>query len=732
MLAEKITLINETVLECFNEPDENKIVKAFTESGIKILEGSFGFVWLNSASSNEWKLIYMSPNLPYTPQLPRDDGKNSEVIKNLTPYFVEKIEARPDEYDVSPYMKSFVILPIQHQGNIYGNTVICFKESRLFSQEDKILCAFIGNSAAQAITINRLVKSEHDARLDAENQKRRFQALIENSYDITFLISGEGRILDVSPSAEKIFGYPQATLIGRDILEFIFGEDIPMISLQLQTLLQQPEVQKTIEFRYYDKNGSLRWVEATVVNMLSNPVVGSIVANVRDVTERKTAQETILHQALHDPLTHLPNRKEFKVRLGQALETAKRHNRKMALMFLDIDRFKSINDALGHGVGDTLLKVIGTRFASSVRAEDTVARFGGDEFLILLNEIHSPDEAVKVAQKILKTTAIPVQIGEHTFHPTVSIGISIYPFDGEDDDTLKKHADIALYRAKANGRNGYSLYDPSKDTQAVEKFSLENQLREAIAFGQIVLYYQPILSLKTGRPIAMEALARWQHPTKGLVLPNEFIPLAEETGLIVQLTENVLKTACRQHKLWESMGFPKFRVAVNLSAKSFTETEFIPKLENILKENEMDPSFLEVEITESVAMGNLELTSDSLKQLKKMGVRITIDDFGTGYSSLSYLKSFPIHSLKIDRSFVRHCITNEQDASITRTIISMAHSLNYKVIAEGVETDQQFNFLSGLGCNAAQGFYISHPLPAENVGAWLEEKSFKKKLVVPV
>ena len=728
MLGEKITLLNEAILACLDQTDEIKIAQILAEASIRVMEADFGFVWLKSREDQNFQLVYKSPTLPYNPKLPREHGKNNEVIKSSIPYFVSQVEKREDDYDVSQFMKSFVIVPIDYEKKVYGNIVICFKETREFLSDDKSLCVFIGNAAAQALTIHRLVQSEQEARVVAESLEARFRSLIENSYDIISLIAADGRVLYMSPSATRVSGYEIHELVGRNIAEFVHKDYLPELGEHMQKTLLQPETVHRIEFRYRHKDGSWRWMEATGVNMLDNPSVRSIVANIRDITETKQAQETILHQALHDPLTGLPNRTEFVIRLEQVIESAKRHKRMFALMFLDMDRFKNINDTLGHAVGDTLLKVVATRFKSCLRAEDTVARFGGDEFLILLNEISSSQDAAIAAEKFLKAVSIPVKIGEHTFHPSVSIGIAVYPHDGLDTESLKKRADIALYRAKASGRNCYSLYDRLTDTYALEKFSMENELRQAITLNQIVLYYQPIVSLKTGKVLSVEALARWQHPGKGLLLPGDFIPLAEETGLILNLSQYILKTACRQYQAWKLLGLSKFRVAVNLSAQSFAENNFIPELAAAFAEYEMEPDCLEIEITESAAMGNLELAAFNLKQLKKMGIHITIDDFGTGYSSLAYLKRFPVHNLKIDRTFVRNCITNQQDAGIVRTIISMAHNLNLKVVAEGIETDQQLNFLKSMGCNLAQGFYISHPLPAQQLVAWLEEKIPNKKV----
>ena len=720
MLSEKISLLNETMLECLREDDEQKIVQAFTEVGIKITGADFGFVWLKASDETDFKLIYKSEGLPYEPLPPRHHGKNYNAFKNGEPYFESEIEKISDEYDVSPYMKSFVIIPISYRGTVYGNIVLCFKNQQTFPERS--LYGFLGNGAAQAITINRLIKSEHHARVAAEKQGARFQALIENSFDAIVLIDQGGLIVDASPSVSRMTGYLAGNLLGRNIGEFIHVEDTPIVSGHMKRTLQNPGTRYTIEFRYLHEDGSWRWMESTGVNMLSNPNVGSIVANIRDITDRKTSEATIRHQAFHDPLTDLPNREEMRAKLDQALETAKRKQHMLAVMFVDMDRFKKINDNLGHATGDMLLKIIASRFLAVLRAEDVVSRFGGDEFIILLSEIHSSKDAVQVADKILKAISLPVQIGEHKLHPTVSMGIAVYPHDGDDGDTLKKHADIALYKAKQRGRNRFELYEHSLEVYASEKFKMESELHLALSRNEITLYYQPIVNLKNGSVVSVEALARWQHPERGLLLPGEFIPLAEESGLIVQLDECVMQMACQQLKVWQTAGLPHFRMAVNLSAQQFAQPDFISKLQTCLKKSGLDGEQLEMEITESLAMTDLEMALVSLKTLKKMGIYITIDDFGTGYSSLNYLKHFPIHSLKIDRSFVRQCITSSQDASIVRTIVAMAHNLNLKVIAEGVETDQQLGFLKSVGCNAAQGFCIARPMPAEQIPVWLVGK----------
>jgi diguanylate cyclase (GGDEF)-like protein/PAS domain S-box-containing protein len=729
-LSEKITFLNQTTLECLSGDGNINILEKFTEAGIKVMGSDFGFAWVKNQNPDFFDLAYKSSLVPYEPMPPRNDGSSEAVIASKRPLLLSDYPgAKYFRPDAGNYIKSLAVIPIVYKDEIYGSIYICFKNFYSFTKEDESLCEFIGNSAAQAITIHRLVKSEQEARLEAESQQARFRALIENSYDTIALIDDSGLILDMSRSVTRMTGHEAKDLVGQKIHDLIHTDDLPALQNSILKSLQTPDAPLTLEVRYRHQDGSWHWLEARGLNMLENPDVKGIVANIRDITERKQAQNVIQHQALHDPLTDLPNRQEFALRFVQALENAKRNNHEMALMFLDLDRFKNVNDRLGHSVGDTVLKVIASRFLSCLRAEDVVARFGGDEFLILVSKINSPKDGAMVAEKILKAVSLPVKIGEHTLHPTVSIGIAIYPGDGQSMESVKKNADVALYRAKEDGRNRFSLYDRSMGSlQEAERFTLENEFREALEFGQIKAYYQPIISLKKGELVAVEALARWQHPSGKLLSPAEFIPLAEEAGLMKELDEYMLKKACAQSNAWQEMGLTKFRVAVNMSAFWLGNAGFPSIVAGILKDCGGNASNLEFEISESVAMGNFELTRNNLKELKKLGVRIAIDDFGTGYSSLSYLKRFPINTLKIDKSFIRHCITDAQDMSITKTIIAMAHTLHLKVVAEGVETLQQLELLESLGCDFAQGYYISQPIPPAELVIWLEEKSLKKKV----
>ncbi|MEW6697879.1 MAG: sensor domain-containing protein [Bacillota bacterium] len=435
----------------------------------------------------------------------------------------------------------------------------------------------------------------------------------------------------------------------------------------------------------------------------------------QELGERRRIEEILRYQAYHDSLTDLPNRVLFNDRLSVALTQAERSTHKLAVMFLDLDYFKMVNDTLGHDMGNQLLKGIANRMSSVLRKGDTIARIGGDEFTILLQEVTRIEDAVVVAQKIINTLKEPWNIGGYEFHITTSIGISLYPNDGADVETIMKNADAALYQAKEMGRNNFQFYTPTMNDKAMKRLELENSLRKALKRNEFILYYQPQVEIHSQKIIGFEALVRWQHPQLGIVFPGEFIPVAEDTGLIVPIGEWILHTACAQNKAWQDAGFSPLRVTVNLSARQFQQYNFVKKVEQVLNETGLEPRWLELEITESLAMKDVEFSGKNLFELRKMGISLAIDDFGTGYSSLSYLKRLPIDIIKIDRTFIRDITANSDDASIVSTIIALAHNLKMKVVAEGVETEEQLHFLRQQKCYGMQGYLFSRPLPADDI-----------------
>ena len=455
-------------------------------------------------------------------------------------------------------------------------------------------------------------------------------------------------------------------------------------------------------------------------------VVG-ILGTFEDITERQIVEEKIRYQAMHDLLTGLPNRTLFNEQLSVSLTQACNSQSMLAVMFLDLDRFNTINDTLGHAVGDRLLQEVAKRLSSCLRQNDILARWGGDEFTLLVSQTSSAEEVTKIAQRILNVLKPAFNLEGYSqacrstsLHISSSIGITLYPQDGEDAETLLRNSAAALHRAKQQGRNNFQFYTAAMNSQACELLVLENELHHALKRREFVVYYQPQVNTTTGEITGMEALVRWQHPKFGLVAPDKFIPLAEETGLIVPIGEWVLKTACAQNKAWQDAGLPPLRVAVNLSVRQFQQPLLLNIVSQTLQETGLSPQFLDLEITETIAMQNVELTKAILSELHQMGVYLSIDDFGTGYCSLGYLKQFPLHTLKIDKSFVRDLATDPQNAGIINAIMMLGRGFNLRVIAEGVETEAEKDCLLSFQCEEMQGYLSSPPLPAEEATKLLQ------------
>jgi diguanylate cyclase (GGDEF)-like protein len=446
----------------------------------------------------------------------------------------------------------------------------------------------------------------------------------------------------------------------------------------------------------------------------------------------RRSKREIHHLAFYDALTNLPNRRLFGDRLLRAVESARRNSHLTGILFIDIDNFKRINDSFGHSIGDKLLRTVASQLLACLRRGDSVgreadeeymsvARLGGDEFTVLLTHLENPEDAARIAKRILDAVSVPFLLGIEEIVVTPSIGISIFPYDGNSVEELVKNADTAMFHAKANGKNNYQYYTNSMSATAFERLSMENAMRRGLGNNEFEVYYQPKIELASNRAIGLEALVRWHHPEMGLVLPSDFIPLAEETGLIVPLGEWVLHTVCTQIKNRHDAGLDPLRVAVNLSACQFRQTMLSQQVRRILDKTGVAPEWLELELTESVIMSDIQTSSTILRELKNMGVGISMDDFGTGYSSLGLLKRLPLDTLKIDRSFVRDITTDADDAAIVDAVISLAHSLRLRVIAEGVETGEQLEFLSSRGCDEVQGYLFSRPLPVAGIEAWLRE-----------
>jgi len=440
-------------------------------------------------------------------------------------------------------------------------------------------------------------------------------------------------------------------------------------------------------------------------------IIGAVIV-FHDVSATRAMTLQMAYSAQHDFVTELPNRVLLNDRITQSISLASRNNRSIALLFLDLDHFKYINDSLGHAIGDQLLQCVSKRLQASVRGSDTVSRQGGDEFVMLLSEIAHPEHAATSARKILRSLSLPCTIEGHDLHIDGSIGISIYPADGEDAETLIKNADTAMYYAKQRGRNNFQFFTAEMNLKSVERQSLESSLRRAIERDEFLLHYQSKVNLVTGEITGAEALIRWQHPDRGLVPPAQFVPIAEDCGLILPIGRWVLREACRQAREWQAAGLPFQRISVNVSAAEFRDKAFVERVATVLAETGLDPGHLDLELTEGVLMADAESTGAILHALKAIGVQLAVDDFGTGYSSLSYLRQFPIDVLKIDQSFVRQITADPDDSTIVTAIIDMGKNLKQRVIAEGIETQEQLAFLQARHCAEGQGYLFSRPLPA--------------------
>jgi diguanylate cyclase (GGDEF)-like protein/PAS domain S-box-containing protein len=550
--------------------------------------------------------------------------------------------------------------------------------------------------------------------------EKRYRALFERNLAGVYRSTTDGRLLDCNESFARIFGYAsREEVLRQDAWNFYVKPGDREAAL---AKLVERQSLTNYELCMRRKDGSQVWVLQNE-NLVEGPDgrLSVIEGTTIDISERKRAEEQVKHLAFHDPLTNLPNRLLFSDRLTLAVAQAHRHNQRLAVLFLDLDRFKVINDSLGHSVGDELLRQVAERIQEYVREGDTVARLGGDEFTLLVPGISAEEDAAKIARKICEAIHDPFWIDGRELFVTTSVGVAVYPSDGHDGESLVRNADSAMYRAKDQGRDNYQLYTPAMNAKAVERLSLESRLRQAVANDELELHFQPFIDLRTAEVLGAEALIRWRHPELGLIPPMDFIPIAELSGLIVPIGEWVLRTACAEARKWHKKGFPGLAVSVNLSSRQFQQTDLLSQVTHALEESGLEADKLDLEITESNAMQNAEHSINTLRGLKKQGVRISMDDFGTGYSSLNYLKRFPIDRIKLDQSFVRDLPSDKDDAAIAMAVIAMGRSLELIVIAEGVETEEQLAFLKGHDCDQLQGFLLSRPLTPEAFDRFLDD-----------
>ncbi len=594
---------------------------------------------------------------------------------------------------------------------------------------DEELLSALQAIGAQMTMFNRR-KDAEDARRDSEE---RLNGIVSAAREAIIAVDQNFNIVLFNPSAQTMFGYAAAEVIGSSIERFIPGRLHQVHRLHVDRFAKDGRgahsMVQSREVMGLRANGEEFPVEASVSRLMhAGKPLYSVILN--DITARKRDEERLKLLANYDQLTSLPNRFLFNQRLERALAHAQRFNKRLAVLFIDLDRFKNINDTLGHEAGDEVLRGVAKRLMGCVREVDTVARLGGDEFVVLIEQIDDARQAHMVARKLIKAVAEAFVLDGHEFYVTASIGVCTYPADGGDGATLLKNADIAMYRAKEQGKNNIQFFAPAMNIHSVERLSMESGLRRALQRDEFVLHYQPQVDIASGRVTGMEALVRWRRPGHGMVPPAQFIPLAEETGQIVAIGEWVLKAACEFNRAWQRPGGQALTVAVNLSARQFAQASLVSDVARILDVAGLGPQALALEITESMMMGDPEQAIETLRRLKSMGIALSIDDFGTGYSSLGYLKRFPIDHIKIDRSFIKDIPEDNDDATITRTIIAMAHNLRLKVIAEGVETAAQHAFLLEHGCDEMQGYFFSEPRAGDEFMALLRSREDEAALAV--
>jgi diguanylate cyclase (GGDEF)-like protein/PAS domain S-box-containing protein len=569
-------------------------------------------------------------------------------------------------------------------------------------------------SALAALAMGLLLR-----RAGAE-QAAQFRALVHNSSDLITVVTGDGTIRYQSPSVERMLGRRAADLVGTALMELVHPDDQHHVSAALAKVLETQTATADLECRLQHGDGSWRHAESICTNLSGDPRVGGLVLNIRDITERTALQQQLTHQAFHDPLTGLANRALFSDRVDHALARAGRTGPTAAVVFLDLDDFKTVNDTLGHDAGNELLVAVADRLQGILRPADTAARLGGDEFAILLEDVPGEQEALAIAERVTVALSEPFTLADHQVLVRASLGVAVAEPQHRQADELLRNADMAMYLAKANGKGRCERYEPSLHRTLVERFELIGDLRQALERDQFVVHYQPIVALTTGEITGLEALVRWRHSRRGIIPPAAFIPLAEETGLIIPIGRWVLEQACQQVQQWQQqLAGRRLSISVNLSARQFQDPGLVDDVASALRQADLDPGCLVLEITESLLMLDTDATIAKLAALKALGVRLAIDDFGTGYSSLSYLRRFPVDILKVDKSFIDAVATNAEDSALAQAIIELGHTLRLQTVAEGVEASDQASQLRTLQCELGQGYFFAHPLDADQVAGLL-------------
>lgn len=647
---------------------------------------------------------------------------NKGAIKSLQ-YSKEELLSM-DIRDINPYLKNDEIKRLKElldrNGNILNKTIHKRKDGSLYYVQSYIHLLTYKNKKCYVI-----FDTDISQVIELESKYKHQANILENIHDSVITTDNCGNILSWNNGSKRLFGYDAFEAIGKNIKMIYSDENTFSLSRCFQNINNDSNLNTELILIHKDQSSIICDVSLSASKDEIGQVVG-YVGYIQDISKQKETQrmleiqtEKLRHQAHHDMLTNLPNRVLFRDRLDQTIASAKRNDKKFALLFIDLDQFKNINDSLGHHVGDEVLIEASKRLSTVIREEDTLSRLGGDEFTIILKDIHKSQNAVIVAQKIIDILKEPIIIKDLELYISSSIGISIYPNDTKEGDNLIKYADAAMYKAKDEGRNNYQFYSSEMTEYAFERVIMEQSLRVAIKEESFVVHYQPQIDSKSDKVVGMEALVRWEHNDVGMISPDKFIPLAEETGMIIQIDLIVLRNAMKQFKEWIDQGLNPGKLSLNLSAKQIENKNFIEILSDTMKKLQFDPSWLTLEITEGQIMKNPEDSIKRLKDINNLGVEIAIDDFGTGYSSLAYLKRLPVNKLKIDKAFIEGLPNDEEDIAISKAIIALAQILNLKLVAEGVETKEQQEFLLANGCDVIQGYYYSKPLNSTNMNKFL-------------
>ena len=556
---------------------------------------------------------------------------------------------------------------------------------------------------------------------ELREQKNRFKTIFDTTHMGVALLNLDGRFIRVNQALCELLGYVEDEILTMNFYHLIHPNDLNNFQIHVQQLIDKKIYSYDIEQQCFRKNGEGLWVMSTlslIRDYKEKPLY--YIIQIQDITLQKKAEERLHHMAYHDPLTGLANRNKLEQFINNTLAQARRHQQEFALLFLDLDRFKNINDTIGHEAGDLILQIIAERLRSAVRSTDTVARLGGDEFVLVITDVKKTESVALIAQNILKNILQVIVVKGQEIYLTTSIGISLYPFDGYNMQTLMKNADLALYRSKEHGRNNYQFYTPEMTSKAQEKMALQNALAHALVKNEFSLNYQPKMDIKTRRITGIEALLRWKNKDYGTITPDEIISLAEETGLIIPVSDWVVKMACKQLKAWRHAGLTSLTMAINCSPRQFKQSTFVDEILEVITQMEIPAQLLEIEVTESTIMQEPENTLRILYALKDLGIKIVIDDFGTGYWSLNNLRRLSVDKIKIDKTFIKQIAVDDTSASIVSAIIAMASRLGIVSIAEGVETKEQFDFLAREGCTEIQGYYLTQPLTDQLMTKFLQ------------